>query len=234
MLASFSRKTALVLAPHADDEILGAGGFIARAAGAGWDIGVLFATIAGFQSSISGEISTGNQRFREAQAALKVVGASWFDIYPGNEDLHLKLDQLPQTEMISWIESFLKKCRPDIVIVPCRGHYHQDHRALADACVTALRPAPTGHLPFVPVVLAYGHASAGWGGAAYGHQPSFFIDISGVIETKLEALSCYRSQVFEPPHARSLESVRSNAASWGAFSGTSYAEPYECLRYVWI
>lgn len=233
MLAGLSPKVALVVAPHADDEILGAGGFIARASQAGWEVGVLFATVSGYRSAVSGESSTGDERLQEVQAALKMAGAAWFEIFRRHEDHHLRLDQVPQTELIAFIESFLSRCRPSVVIVPCRGHYHQDHRALADACVTALRPAPTGRLPFVPVVLAYGHAAAGWGGQAFGFQPNFFVDISGVVETKLQALACYRSQVFPPPHARSLDAVRHQAASWGAYAGVSHAEPYECLRYVW-
>ena len=44
----------LVVAPHADDEVLGAGGLILRARREGWEVTVLFMTIAGFRSEASG------------------------------------------------------------------------------------------------------------------------------------------------------------------------------------
>lgn len=232
MLTGHGRKCALVVAPHADDEILGAGGFMTLAAQAGWEVGVWFATVAGYRSAETGRISRREERLDEAKAALERVGAAWFETFAPDADHHLRLDQVAQIELVSSLENQLRRCRPSIVIVPCRGHHHQDHRALADACVTALRPAPDGALPFVPTVLAYGHASAGWGGPHYDFRPTLFLDIGAVIETKLAALACYRSQLRPPPHPRGLEAVRANAAYWGAFAGAAYGEPYECLRHV--
>lgn len=236
MFPDVKHKVALVMAPHADDEVLGAGGFIAKASAAGWDVDVLFATVTGYSSTQRGDTSSSETRIAEVKKAMDVIGARDFEVFQpkdGPTDCHLRLDTVPQAELISFIERYLKVARPSIAIMPCRGHYHQDHRAMADAAIAALRPAPNASLPFVPVVLAYGHAAAGWGGAAYDFKHNFFIDISDVIDTKMRALACYESQLCESPHPRSLEAVRQNAAFWGAFTGSQYAEPYECIRYVW-
>ena len=41
----------LVVAPHADDEVLGAGGLVALAQIRGWRVHVLYATVAGYRVS---------------------------------------------------------------------------------------------------------------------------------------------------------------------------------------
>lgn len=227
--ASGSRpRRALIVSPHADDEVLGAGGLITRLRSGGWDVHVLYATISGYESVARGDVSRTDARTAEVEAALKVMGVSSYEALFLGETHHLRLDTVPQSDLIQFIEAGIAQTRPSLVVTPCRGHYHQDHRAVADACVAALRPAPGGRLPFVPMVLAYGHAAAGWGGNEF--RPSVFVDITTAIEVKIAALSCYQSQVCPPPHPRSLDAVRSWCAAWGSFAGVAYAEPFECLR----
>ena len=235
LFSGFKHKVAVVLAPHADDEILGAGGFISKARATGWEIDLLFATVSGYSSLQRDDRSGTESRISEVKRAMGVSGARDFAVFnqhASGAGPHLRLDCVPQIELITFIETYLKASRPSIAIIPSRAHYHQDHRAFADAAMTALRPAPEHILPFVPVVLAYGHAAAGWGPAP-DFKPNFFVDITEYIDTKIRALACYESQLCDPPHPRSLEAVRQNAAAWGALTGTRYAEPYECLRCVW-
>ncbi|HEV3051547.1 MAG TPA: PIG-L family deacetylase [Longimicrobium sp.] len=231
-LSEITPRRALVVAPHADDEVLGAGGLIAAAAAGGWEVRVLYATVSGFRSAHRGDHASDDARLDEVRRALAALGGASHDVLFTGEEKHLRLDTVPQHEMIAWLEREANAFRPGLIATPCRGHYNQDHRALADACVAAFRPAPGGLKHFAPVVLAYGHSAAGWGGPAYGFAPSVFLDVDAFIDRKLQALACYESQLIPPPHPRSLEGVRSNAASWGAYAGCAFAEPYECLRWV--
>jgi len=231
-LFGLTPRRALVIAPHADDEVLGAGGLIGRASAGGWEIHVLYATISGYLSIVRGDVSQTDTRTAEVEAALKVLGVASYEALFLGETHHLRLDAVPQSDLIQFIEKWVAKLSPSLVVMPCRGHYHQDHRAVADACVAALRPAPDGRLPFVPMVLAYGHAAAGWGGSYYDFNPSVFVDITEVLEIKIQALRCYQSQICDSPHPRSLESVRNLSAAWGNFAGVTYAEPFECLRFA--
>lgn len=228
-------RKVIVIAPHADDEVLGAGGLIAKLARKHVHVRILFTTIAGYRSQARNEQSQDAGRLAEVKKALKVLGVDDFALFrskdPGS-DIHLRLDTVPQAELIQFIEDQIVDLRPQLVIMPCRGHYHQDHRAVADACIAALRPAPDGVKPFVRIVLAYGHAAAGWGGHHYGFSSAFYADISDLIDKKIEALSQYHSQVCAPPHPRSLDAVRCQAATAGGYAGCAYAEAFECVRYV--
>jgi N-acetylglucosamine malate deacetylase 1 len=230
LLDGISEKRILVYAPHADDEVLGAGGLLALAGQRGWETHVHFATVSGYFSENKAEFSHSRTRVEEVQAALAVLKCAGWEVLFEGEDKHLRLDIVPQSDLINFVDQGLKRIRPSIVISPCRGHYHQDHIAFANAVVSAMRPAPDGNRPLVPLVLSYGHAHGGWGGEHYLFRPSVFIDISPVIDVKLEALACYSTQLCDEPHARSLPMVREQAGAWGAYAGVRYAEAFECLR----
>jgi len=226
-------KKIIVVAPHADDETLEAGGLLAKLSSLGWETHVLFATISGFPAMFRNQHSRSEDRNDEVVSAMKVLGVSGYKVLFRGEEKHLKLDTVPQTVLISFIEKNIKKIKPSICVMPGRGHYHQDHRALSDACVAALRPAPhSSSRPFVPIVIAYGHSSLGWGGDQFGFQPSVFVDISDHIDTKLKALECYTSQLCLPPHPRSLEKTKMFSSIWGNHCGVEFAEPFECIRFV--
>jgi len=227
------RKEALVVAPHADDEVLAAGGLIARLCREGWNVHVLYGVVSGFASMSGAGESSGGDRENERLSALATLGCESWDVLFRGEELHLSLDTLPQSDLIRGIELRLEQQRPSLAVVPSLADHHQDHRAMARACVTALRPAPDGQRPYVPLVLSYGQSgAAGWGGEDYRFDPTTFVDISGVIEQKLEAMRCYGSQLCDPPHGRSLEGIRARAAVFGALAGCEYAEGFECLRHV--
>jgi N-acetylglucosamine malate deacetylase 1 len=229
-LFGMSPGCALVVAPHADDEVLGAGGIMARLAASGWKVHVLFATVAGYPSMARKDVSSSQARLAEAEAALKTLRAASYEAL-FHEANHLRLDAVPQCDLIDFVQKGI--CGSlSIAIVPSRSHYHQDHRALADACAAALRPAPNARLPFVPVVLAYSSHAGDWGHRCADFRANVFVDITEFMETKLEALSCYASQMCESPHPRSLEAVRSWSAHWGVYGGVKYAEPFECLRFA--
>jgi LmbE family N-acetylglucosaminyl deacetylase len=224
--------SALVVAPHADDEVLGAGGLIALLVERGWRVEVSFATASGYESAYRGDRSDLQARVDEMQAANQVLGVAFTEVWPEGGAQHLKLDTVPNSCLIEFIERAVQRLQPDLVVMPCRGHYHQDHRALAHACMAALRPAPPSRRPFVPTVLAYGHTGFAWGGRECSFEPTIFVDVTSVMEKKMSALRCYATQLCEPPHPRSVEGMRSFAATWGACAGVHYAEPFECMRSV--
>jgi LmbE family N-acetylglucosaminyl deacetylase len=231
-IAERGEGRALVVAPHADDEVLGAGGLIALLVERGWRVEVSFATVAGYQSAPRGDCSETASRLQEMTAAAEVLGVAFTEIWPDGNAWHLKLDTVPSSVLIDFVERSVRRLQPDLVIMPCRGHYHQDHRALAQACMAALRPAPPTQRPWVPTVLAYGHTGFAWGGRECSFEPTIFVDVTSVLEKKMCALRCYATQLCEPPHPRSVEGMTSFAATWGACAGVKYAEPFECMRSV--
>lgn len=224
-------KRALVVAPHADDEVLGAGGFIARAARKGWDVTVLFTTVSEQGARARGDQPHPSSRLDEAQQALQTLGAKGYRVQFMGDEHHSRLDRVPQAELVEFLEKAVKEIEPSVAVIPTYKQYSQDHHAVATACTAALRPAPCETLPYVPVVLAYGHTAPMWGELGE-FRGNFHVDITEVIEKKLAALACYESQTCALPHPRSLDMVRAWCASMGAYAGVQYAESFECLRYT--
>ena len=62
-------------------------------------------------------------------------------------------------------------------------------------------------------------------------EPEFFIDISQNIDTKLEALKKYASQISKSP-SRSTVAVEALAKFRGSQNGCSYAEAFKIVRIV--
>ena len=63
---------------------------------------------------------------------------------------------------------------------------------------------------------------------SYG-DVAFVVDVSEEFETKIEAVSCYRSQFFEgrPREAGAVvEYVRDGCRYWGGMIGREYGEPF--------
>jgi len=63
--------------------------------------------------------------------------------------------------------------------------------------------------------------------------PQAYGDISDYLERKLEILSLYETEIFAPPHPRSLDAVRALAQYRGATVSVSAAEAFTVIRELW-
>jgi LmbE family N-acetylglucosaminyl deacetylase len=75
-------------------------------------------------------------------------------------------------------------------------------------------------------------SSTEWSSVADGvaFRPTLFVDVSTTLECKLAAMACYRSELRDYPHPRSIRALRERAAYWGSLAGLSAAEPFLVLR----
>ena len=112
---------------------------------------------------------------------------------------------------------------------------HPDHRAAAglarDASFLAgLLKFPTGGAPHRPEKLVYALSFL-----ENPVKPTFVVDITGEMDRKIDALSCYDSQfrgktgmgeVFPGGNRPLFEQIRNVHGSYGALIRCGYAEPY--------
>ena len=61
-------------------------------------------------------------------------------------------------------------------------------------------------------------------------SPNVLIPIEFELDSKMEALELYESEVRPYPHPRSLESLKIFAQYFGTISGVLYAEPFTLIR----
>ena len=218
--------TKLVLAPHPDDEVLGAGGAMARWAREGHAVQVAVVTRGRLPLYSQEEEDRCREEARAAHALLGVAGVRFLDL-PAAE-----LDGMLQRELNGTLAELVRSCAPDELYVPFLGDLHRDHQLVFQAALVAARPRCAG---FPVRVYAYETLSETNWNAPFltpAFVPNHFVDIGATLETKLEAMACYRSQVQPAPHERSLAALRALATLRGATVGLAAAEAFVTVRTV--
>jgi N-acetylglucosamine malate deacetylase 1 len=187
----------MIVAPHADDEVLGCGALIALASALGVEVTVLVIT-KGDSSLFTAEQTRAIRA--EMAAAHKVLGV-------GNAiclDLPAPLlDTLPEHEVIDRLTDVITTIRPTTLMMPHAGDPHADHNVVSRAVLVATRPRPGQP---VRSLLEYETPSeTEWSAPDSSHWfiPNVYIDVSDHMSAKVEALACYASQIRAFPHPRS-------------------------------
>ncbi|WP_018969630.1 PIG-L deacetylase family protein [Rubritalea marina] len=223
-------KNILVVAAHADDEILGCGGTMAKHADAGDDVAVIFLTN-GVGSRGAGEEDSQNVELRDcsAQKALGIVGARSLTRLelPDNA-----MDSVSRLEIIQALEPYIKSFQPETIYTHHGGDLNIDHRRVLEAVLTACRPQPGS---FLSQIYSFEVASStAWQGSSLSSafSPNHYIDISQQLDRKLTALEAYSEEMRDFPHARSIKALEVQAKFRGAQVGLEAAEAFVLERSI--
>jgi LmbE family N-acetylglucosaminyl deacetylase len=214
-------RRVLVIAAHPDDEVLGCGGTIALHTDAGDDVSVLIACEGESLRYGAGNANQGKHT-REAAEILGVRDLRLLE-FPDQ-----RLDTLSLVEVISPLEKVVEETRPHLVYCQYGGDVNQDHYLLFRAALVATRPV-RDHLR---TVFAFDTASSTEWAYPRTFNPDTWVDISRTLNRKLDAMACYKSEVCEYPHPRSLEALRVRAAYWGTQVVAAAAEAFMTVRTV--
>ena len=123
-------KKILIIAPHADDEVLGCGGYMLSEISKGSSVHVLFGAVGGGFESQSKEI-----RLNEIAKVSERLGFSYSILCEGKD---AELDTVPDKAIISKIDEIIREYEPDELFVnyPSR---HQDHKKLYECSIPLIR-----------------------------------------------------------------------------------------------
>ena len=215
----------LVVAAHADDEVLGCGGTMARHAEQGDQVRVVFLAdgVTARAGADAAELAQRKQAAEQAAAILGVAQLDWLGL-PDN-----RLDQYGLLNIVQPLESIVSEFAPVRVYTHHGGDLNVDHRLAEQAVLTACRPQPGAS---VREILAFEVlSSTGWGAADHRpFVPTTFVDIFPFLEQKLAALDAYADEMRLAPHARSREGVLHLAGYRGTAVGMVAAEAFMQLR----
>ncbi|MFI5310562.1 MAG: bacillithiol biosynthesis deacetylase BshB1 [Gemmatimonadales bacterium] len=214
----------LAIFAHRDDAELTCGGTLARLARQGRRTGIVDLTAGELGSRGSPAI-----RAAEAERAATTLGVVV------RENLGLPDAGVANTDDTRRaLGAVIRRLQPQVVIAPARDGRHPDHRVTAelvrDACFLAglakVEPGIPAHRPRKVVhCITYREDYV---------KPTFVVDISADLETKLAAIACYASQFdgvasageVYPNGAPLLEIVRHQAAHYGSLIRCRYGEPF--------
>ncbi len=203
----------LVVGPHPDDQELGMGGAIATFVRQGHRVHLLDATNG--EPTPRGSVET---RAREAAEAAAVLGVTRSLVGFTNRQVVHNIESRHR------MATEYRRHRPDIIFLPYPTDAHPDHVAVTrigeDARFDAkLTKTDIVGEPWYPPRIIYYFATH----LLLSFQPTFVLDVTDAMETKLKACACYKSQ-FGPDGLP--EQVRQTSAYFGNRIRRPYAEPF--------
>ncbi|MBW4692160.1 MAG: PIG-L family deacetylase [Lyngbya sp. HA4199-MV5] len=189
--------SALIVAPHPDDETLGCGGAIALLRALGYAVHVLVISDGTMSHPRSLKYPAPQlQALREAETltAISTLGVAHTNV----TFLRLPDGSLPTAALpgfrgaVMQCRTYLQALLPETIFLPWRSDPHPDHRATWKLIRTALV-----YLNNSPRIIEYpiwdwDPEQGDW--ATFHHVAGWRLNIQAVLETKLRAIAAYRSQ----------------------------------------
>jgi len=215
----------LVLGAHPDDETLGVGGTILKAHSNNSIVDVLIATD-GASSQYAGDSTKQSLRsnyFSSACEILKINNIFQLD-FPD-----MKLDTIPHIDLNMQISDVIQKGNYDTIFIHHPHDINKDHQILFHSVMVACRPI----LSKTPSIYTYYTVSSSEWGIYESNTifcPNVFVDISEFIDQKIAAFECYKDEIRDYPHPRSIENIINTAKFFGSQIGVHFAEPFRLVR----
>ena len=206
------KKRILILAPHTDDGELGCGGTIARYLEDTPDVFYLAASTCKRSLSKDWPADTLEIEVKNATKALGINEKNLilldYDVRHFNERRQQILEDLVKLR---------NDIQPNLVFVPSPGDIHQDHQVISEEGLRAFKNCS---------ILGY---EMPWNNMSF--QSRAFVKLEKKhIEKKVEALLCYKSQLYRSYINENF--VYSLATVRGVQVGAQYAEAFEVVRYI--
>jgi bacillithiol biosynthesis deacetylase BshB1 len=211
----------LVIAPHPDDAEIGMGGSIALLLAEGRRVGILDLT--------DGEptpLGTREIRQGETSAASQVLGIEW------RRCLGLPNRALAHTmDARHALATVIREVQPKILFAPYWVDAHPDHvvaTELIEAARFWAKLTKSGEPHWARHIYYYFSLHL-----RVHEQPSFVLDISPHVETKIRAVQCFQSQFRARRDGPTVEDdLRARARYWGWTIGAAYGEPFVCREAI--
>lgn len=216
----------LVVAPHADDEILGVGGTIAKYIAEGHNVYICIVTC-GHTSMFS----------RDMLARLRCEVKDSHNYLGIKETFFLELpavllSEIPKYKVNTKINAVIEHIKPNIVFIPHFGDMHLDHGIVSQATMVGLRPVKEYNITEVYSYETLSETEWNTPHVNNAFIPNTYIDISNYLDRKVEAMRFFTTQIKDFPHPRSLEAIKSLAQLRGSTIGVRAAEAFCLIRRI--
>lgn len=225
----------LAIGAHPDDVELGCGATIAKEVARGKKIGIIDLT-----RGELGTRGTAKTRDEESENAARILGVA-FRTNMEFADGFFVNDKIHQIELIKMI----RKYRPEIVLCNAIDDRHIDHgkgsQLVSDACFLS------GLLKIDTKDENSDGFQEPWRPKAVYHYiqwknlvPDIVVDVSGFVDTKMEAVLAYKTQFFDPNSKEPetpissknfTDSIKYRARDLGRLINSEFGEGFTVERY---
>ena len=227
-------KRCLIVAAHPDDEVLGAGGLIARLLAQNARVKILFlgeGVSVRFPSVNTDQekrnlVLAQNKRQSSCESALESLGVKDFRCC---DHLCCRFDTLPLIDLVREIETDVKSFQPDLVVTHNTCEVNIDHQITYGAVEAACRPIEGSS---VKLILGMEIVCSGSFKLNEAFVPDLFVDIDPFWESKLTAWHYYDAEMRPFPFPRSDHGLEILSRYRGMQAGLHRAEAFQVFRWV--
>jgi len=217
-------KKAVVVAPHADDELISCGGTILNLVEEGWEVSWILCTkILGNKNQFNIKKDTRNKQIEDIYKKLGLQSLHELN-YPAGEVCSSHLPAL-----VNDISNLFKSSEPNLIFLPFPGDAHTDHKYVFQAGKAACK---WFRYPHVEKVLCYetlSETNFDYNPDTLAFRPNIYIDIENQIEKKIALSKVYFNEFGAHPFPRSEDAITALAKYRGSSAGFKYAEAFQLI-----
>ncbi len=221
MSASEWNTEALCIGAHPDDVEIGMGATVAKMVRQGARV-----AIADLTNGEPTPHGTPEIRAAESAEAARILGVSRRTLSGRNRFL------LDTIEARTELAEVIRELRPRVLFIPYADDAHPDHVAASSIALAArfyskfTKTEMAGTPVFPERVYRYMAVHQ-----RIVAEPSFIVDVTEDLDTKLSAISAYASQfAANPANATVIELMRQTALMWGGLGRVGAGEPFFALE----
>ncbi len=211
----------LVFGAHPDDEILGCGGTIVKHIKNGDSVDVCIITIA---SDPEWDDDYRENKIREQKEIDNLLGIR--DRYHFNY-ITLELNTVDRGRLNQHFTNLIRDIKPDVIYTHYNCSLNHEHNLVSLGTLVGSR------IPNKSTIYMYETESARYFLKPF--KPNYYVNINcELMEKKLDAFDCYKSEVRNNNHPRSLTGIKNLAMYRGDEMNVDYAEAFIQVRRLWI
>ena len=208
----------LVIAAHADDEVLGMGATIKKFSKKNK---IFLCIITDGTTAQYDDKKMIKVRRDACMKSSKLLGISKVKFLDFSD---MGLDTISQLEINKELEKVIEDYKPKVVYTTPSHDLHKDHQLVFDSTLVVTRP----HSSSVKQLLSYECP----GPVKQPFQPTVYQNIEKEFSYKLEAFKMYKSEVMKFPHPRSIEAIENLAIQRGVECSLKKAEAFQLIRSI--
>ncbi len=221
------KKRILVISPHTDDELFGVGGTLIKRKKEGSHIKVVVMSCSSrYLHHLEREI-TEEEQWSEFNNVSKFISTEEPEKFDTGG---IRLEEVPQYKIVRWLDELIRSYRPTVIYIP-EPSYHQEHKDVYNACISAVRPTGVG---LIPEIISYEIPTSTWSDPSNRFQPNLFENIEDTIEDKINIFKENYVLQYTKTKRDKLgeEGIKAHAHYRGFECGIKYAEAFNIIRKI--
>jgi len=199
----------LIIAPHADDELLGVGGTAHKYLNAGDEVHVIVCGVRKNDDNI--QIEKATKDFTSVH------------ILPFQDESY----NMVKNKLLKSVEKIYNNLKPNIVFIPNKDDFNMDHKTVHEVCEVVLRRYQK-HSP--DKILMYEIPSSTTQSFNNNFKCNYYEELSSPdVYFKVNRFNEYKNEVREFPNPRSKDGIMVYAMFRGMECNTTYAEGFNLI-----